>query len=75
MKIDSVRELYEARPFRPFTFHLADERNVKVEHPEFLAYTPEEGTIVVLQLGGGLKILDIGLITEIEVLPRRTGKR
>ena len=36
---------------------------------------PEDGTIVVLQSGGGLKILDLELITEIEVLPRRIGKR
>ena len=75
MNMNDIRQLDEARPFRSFIFHLADGRNVKVEHPEFLAYTPGGETIIVLQTGGGFKILDHELITEIEVTPLRSTKR
>ncbi|MBI2925942.1 MAG: hypothetical protein HYY24_09585 [Verrucomicrobia bacterium] len=73
MTIETMREFYEARPFRPFTLHLADGRNVTVQHPEFMAYHPEGGTLVVFQPGGALKILDVNLITEIETLSQPRG--
>ncbi len=75
MNMNDMRQVAGARPFRPFTLHVADGRNVKVEHPEFLAYTPDGETIIVLQSGGGFKILDHELITEIEVAPHRSAKR
>jgi len=75
MTIESIRELYEARPFQPFTIHLADGRRVSVQHPEFLAFAPKARTFVVAQPDGAFKIIDLMLVTELEVRARRNGKR
>lgn len=36
MTVEQFRELWRTQPFQPFTIHLADGRNLRVEHPEFL---------------------------------------
>lgn len=39
MTIEQMKELHNARPFQPFTLHLADGRQYDVRHPEFLAFS------------------------------------
>ncbi len=73
MTIENLREVYEARPFRPFAIHAADGRVFSVPHTEFLAYDPEGRTIVALRNDGTFSILDLSLITELEVLPTGDG--
>jgi hypothetical protein len=75
MTIDKIRELYDARPFRPFTMHLADGRAIVVEHPEFVARAPSGRTIVVYQPNDSLNIVDLLLVTDLEVKPISNGKR
>ena len=58
--------------------HLADGRSVRVQHPEHMALSPTGGSAVVYGKDGGFAILDVLLITGIEVpdgraKPRRTG--
>jgi hypothetical protein len=69
MKIESLRELHEARPFRPFSIHMADGRTLPIPHNEFLAYDPDGAMAVVLRTNGSFSILDLDLITELEILP------
>ena len=38
MTTDQLRRLITARPFQPFTVHMADGRQVRVSHPETIAY-------------------------------------
>ena len=75
MTIDKIRQRYEARPFRPFTVHLADGREIVVEHPEFLAQAPSGRTVVVYQPIGAFNIVDLLLVTDLEVQASSNGKR
>ena len=37
MDSDHLHALHSARPFRPFVIHVADGRDLQINHPEFLA--------------------------------------
>lgn len=67
MIIEQLRKLYLSMPFRPFTIHLADGRQVAVEHPEFMASAPSGRTIIVYQSDDSFNIIDLLLVTDLEV--------
>ena len=67
MTIESLERLYRAQPFRPFTVHLADGREVAVEHPGFLARTPGGRTIIVTQADESFEVIDRLLVTSLSV--------
>ena len=69
MRIKELREINETRPFHPFVLHLADGRAVPVKHPEFLASAPSGRMIVVFQPDDSLNIIDLMLVTDIEMNP------
>ncbi|MHB8522918.1 MAG: hypothetical protein ACYDH9_19455 [Limisphaerales bacterium] len=69
MKIEELRALHHARPFRPFAIHTADGRTFPIPHSEFLAYDPEGTTIVAMRTNRTFSILDLDLVTELELLP------
>jgi hypothetical protein len=69
MTIEQLRNLHHAQPFRPFTIHLADGRNLEVPHPDFLSYSPSGRTIVVHHADDTFSILDVLLVTELEQHP------
>jgi hypothetical protein len=71
MTIENLRTLHQARPFRPFAIHAADGRSFPVPQNEFLAYDPEGHTILALRTDGTFSILDLSLVTELEVLPNQ----
>ncbi len=76
MTIGEVRRLYDAQPFQPFVMHLADGRNLAVAHREFLAMSPVGRTLVVYQPDGSFDIVDLLLVTDLEVgLPPRSGRK
>jgi hypothetical protein len=55
-------------PFRPFTIHLADGREIAVRHPEAIAYTG--GRIaVVLHPNDQLEIIDLLLVSSLLMSP------
>jgi hypothetical protein len=73
-----MRELYLARPFRPFTLHLADGAKARVRSPEFMMLTPGGRTVVVSQdtgNGDALDIIDLLLVTKVSVGSDRKGRR
>ena len=67
MTIEKLRELYNATPFRPFTIHLADGHSVPVISREFVAAAPSGRTVVVLQPDDSMSIIDLLLVTRLEV--------
>jgi len=69
MTIEKIRDLYDAKPFRPFLIHLADGRSLPVLHREFIAHAPSGRTMVVYQPDDSLNIVDLLLITDIEIKP------
>jgi hypothetical protein len=70
MTIERVRELHNAQPFQPFIIHLADGREIPVLHREFMMTAPSGRTIVVFQPTDQMNIIDLLLVTDLEVRPQ-----
>jgi hypothetical protein len=73
MTIEQIRTVYNAQPFRPFVIHLADGRAVPVHHREFMMSVPSGRTIVVSQPDDTLHIIDLLLVTDLELKPTSNG--
>ena len=69
MTIEQLRNLYNAKPFSPFIIHLADGRQVPVLSREFMASSPSGRTVVVYQPDESMNIIDLLLVTDLEVKP------
>lgn len=67
MTIEQLRGVHRAQPFRPFTIHLADGRSEVVAHPDFLSHSPTGRTIIVYHADDSFSILDLLLVTELEI--------
>jgi hypothetical protein len=65
MTFQEIRKLYFAAPFRPFEFILTTGRKVRVDHPEFMALSPDEDVVVVFEADGHLTI-DVPLIVGLK---------
>lgn len=74
MTSDKLKVLYDAQPFQPFTLHLADGREIPVLHREFIASAPSGRTLVVFQPDDSMNIIDLLLVTDIEIPPKANGK-
>jgi hypothetical protein len=71
-----IRRLYSTEPFQPFTIHLADGRKVDVPHRDFMAIGPAGRTVVVYTPQESFHIVDLLLVTDLEVQkPRRRNGR
>ena len=69
MTTQQLREVWKADPFRPFTIHLADGRSVTVNHRDFLMLSPSGRTIVVFDPQDRMNILDLLLVTNLQIEP------
>jgi hypothetical protein len=75
MTIERLKELYNAQPFRPFIIHLADGREVPVHHRDFIMAVPSGRTIFVAQPDDSVNIIDLLLVTDLELNRRKNGIR
>jgi hypothetical protein len=73
MTIDRLRELYNAQPFQAFVIHLADGREFPVHHREFMMAAPSGRTIYVTQPDDTFNIIDLLLVTDLELKRGRNG--
>ncbi len=73
MTIEQLRTFYNAQPFRPFIIHLADGRQVPVNHREFIMAAPSGRTLSVYQADDTLNVIDLLLVTDLEVKPVANG--
>jgi hypothetical protein len=69
MTVEQLKNVHGARPFRQFTIHMGDGRAFRVDHPEFLSRSPSGRTIIVHQPDDSFSVLDMLLVTELEVHP------
>lgn len=70
MTIDEFKVALHRQPFRPFTIRMADGRTFPVHHRDFVARSPSGRTITVYHdEDDRSSILDLLLMTELEVLP------
>jgi hypothetical protein len=75
MTLDRLRDAYNAQPFRPFVIHLADGRQVPVVHREFIMPVPSGRTVIVVQPDDTVNIIDLLLVTDLELKPSTNGAR
>ena len=73
MTIEQLRNVYNAQPFQPFVMHLADGRAIPVLHREFMASAPSGRTITVYRPDDTLNIIDLLLVTDLEIKPTTNG--
>jgi hypothetical protein len=67
MTTERMRELWKAQPFQKFTIHLADGRHIPVMHREFMMMSPSGRTVVVNQPDDSMNIIDLLLVTDLEM--------
>ena len=70
MKIDEIRKLLHAQPFRPFLIHFADGGRLAVKHEDFVAVAPAGREIIVYQSDGDYQVVDVPLVTRLQVLSK-----
>lgn len=75
MTIDKIRSLYLAEPFQRFVIHLANGRHLQVISREFIATVPSGRTVVVTDSDDHVHIIDLLLVTDLEVTTKANGKR
>ena len=68
-RAERLRRLRRAEPFSPLVLHLADGRRFSVPTASHFTVSPAGGTVVVFGAGEQIDILDVGLITDVEVGP------
>jgi hypothetical protein len=67
MTRDAVLSTLHARPFKPFALRLTDGSLVSVPHPDFMVVSQGGRTAVVNTEGEKFSIVDLGLVTAIEL--------
>ena len=74
MTIQQLRAAHKATPFQPFTVHMADGRSFRVPHPDFLSMSPTGRTVIIYQEDDEFSILDLLLMTEIQMVQAESSK-
>jgi hypothetical protein len=69
MTVEQLKDVIHAQPFRPFTIHMGDGRAFFVKHQDFISRSPSGRTIIVYGPDDSFSILDLLLVTELEVHP------
>lgn len=75
MKMDEVRTLLHAQPFRPFLIHVADGGRIPVAHEDFIALAPTGREMIVYQPDGTWQVVDVLLVTRLQILPANGSKK
>jgi hypothetical protein len=69
MTVEQLKVAMHTQPFRPFTIHMGDGGAHYVKHPDFIARSPSGRTVIVYGEDGIHSVLDMLLVTELEVHP------
>ena len=73
MTIEQMRATYQAQPFQPFVIHLADGREIPVQHRDFIMAVPSGRMLVVAQPDDTVNLVDLLLVTDLEIKPTPGG--
>ena len=66
MTLQDFRQLYSAKPFQPFTLHLADDRDIPIDHPDFVALPRVGRTPVFPTPDNRMHYVDLLLVKNLE---------
>jgi hypothetical protein len=72
---ERLREMLNSEPFHKFVIHLADGRDLQVHHREFVALSASGRTAIVLQPDDSMNIVDLLLVTDLELLREGKGRK
>lgn len=75
MTTAELARLHQTRPFRPFVIRLGDGQALPVQHPEMLSYAHKGRTATVYLDDGSFQIIDLLLVTGLEVPTSTNGRR
>ena len=75
MTTEALSRVHSARPFQPFAIRLGDGHSLPVRHPEMLGYAPKSRTAVVFRSDGSFQIVELLLVTGLDVKAPRNGSR
>ncbi len=65
-----IRELLHASLFQPFVIRMADGKEYRVDHPDFvLAASSDVPQVVIEDSNGGMHYLSVLLMTSVERVP------
>lgn len=70
MTVEQLTNVLHAQPFRPFTIHMGDGRAFLVRHRDFISRSPTGRTLIVHGEDDNFSVLDMLLVTELEVHPQ-----
>lgn len=73
MTIERIRDLLNVQPYQPFVMHLADGRAIPVHHRELILAVPSGRTLIVVQPDDSMNIIDLLLVTDVEIKRGRNG--
>jgi hypothetical protein len=68
VKVEIIRDLLTASPFRAFRIRTGDGKSIPVLHPEVAYITPKGDTVIVTKAKGGLFIMEPPAITHAETI-------
>jgi hypothetical protein len=69
MTTDQFQNILHQLPFQPFTIRMADGRAFEVKHRDFVSRSPSGRTVVVHHENENFSVLDLLLMSELEVQP------
>ncbi len=72
MTVEQLVNVLHAQPFRPFTIHMGDGRSFNVKHQDFLSRSETGRTVIVHGSNESFSVLDLLLMTDLEVHPQAT---
>jgi hypothetical protein len=67
MTTDQFKAMLHLQPFKPFTIRMADGRTFRVSHPDFVAQSPSGRMVIVFQPDESYSVLDLLLMTKLQV--------
>ncbi|HEY0455327.1 MAG TPA: hypothetical protein VGE41_03070 [Verrucomicrobiae bacterium] len=74
MKLDAIRELARAKPFKPFVLKLAEGSRITVGNAAWIAFSPKGSTLAVYKSDESFKIIEVATIAEVETSKRSNRK-
>jgi hypothetical protein len=69
VRAESLREVIQAEPFRPFEIVLVSGSRILVTHPEWVLYPKGARTAIVWYPDDRVRIIDVGLVLELDLAP------
>ena len=61
-----IRELLYATPFQPFVIRMADGREYRIDHPDFVLARSGTPQVIVEEPSGSVHFLSVLLMTSVE---------